>query len=60
MTDPVDNPKDALLYIDFMARFSTDSAVTANMRGIARVIRQLMRKVEDQAMQNERKEANNG
>lgn len=60
MTNPVSSPKDALLYIDYFARFSTDETVTANMNGVADVIRSLMRKVEQQALQNERLEAKNG
>lgn len=57
MFDQIDNPRDALLYIDFMARFGTDANVTMQMQGVANVIRGLMRRVEDQALANERAEA---
>ena len=55
--NPIDNPRDALLYIDFMARFGFDPTVSAQMAGVASVIRGLMRRVEEQALANERAEA---
>lgn len=60
MSNPVDNPHDALLYIDFMARFGNEPAVVENMKGVADVIRSLMRTVERQALDNERLEAKRG
>ena len=53
----IDNPRDALLYIDFLARFGGDPQLMQSMSGVAKVIRELMRRVEDQALANERAEA---
>ena len=53
----IDNPRDALLYIEFMARFGQDEQVVSQMWGVAAVIRGLMRRVEEQALVNERAEA---
>lgn len=58
MTQQIDTPADALLYLDFMTRFCDGGEETVSqMRGVANVIRDLARRVEMQAMQIERAEA---
>lgn len=57
ITRQIDNPRDALLYVEFFARFGQDKQLTKQMDGIAAVIRGLMRRVEEQALVNERAEA---
>lgn len=54
---PIETPRDALLYIDFFANFGGDEVLMRNMGGVAKVIRDLMRRVEEQALVNERAEA---
>lgn len=56
MTDEITTPKDALVYIDFLARFGAGDAA-AQWRGIAKIIRSLMRKAERAALLSERQEA---
>lgn len=53
----IDTPADALLYLDYLARFCEEGECVSQMRGIAGVIRSLARRVEEQAMQIERAEA---
>jgi hypothetical protein len=56
----VDDPSSALLYIDFMVRFGHDKDVVRNMAGVSGVIRDLMRRLEEQAMRMEKAEMKKG
>ena len=56
--DPIANVADVLLYCDFFARYGIGDVVF-HMKGIGRVVRQLARQVEEQAMEMERREAKN-
>jgi len=58
-TDPVQTPQEAILYCEFFARFGYGE-LRNNCSGIAKVIRDLMRRLEDQALQMERSEAQKG
>jgi len=52
----IDNPADALLFCDYLAKFGVGEFVQCHA-GIANVIRDLMHRVESQAMAMERSEA---
>ena len=52
----IKTPADALLFCDYLAKFGTGDAVPL-YRGLADVIRELMRRLEDQAITLERSEA---
>ncbi len=53
---PIETPQDALLFCDYLARFGTGDTVPM-YAGLARVIRELMRRLEQQALAAERAEA---
>lgn len=53
--NPISTPQDALLYLDFLVRFSAGD--TRHFSGIATVIRDLMLRLEVQAAAMERDEA---
>lgn len=53
----VETPKEALVYIDFMATFCSDKTTAMQFRGIAKVIRSLMRRAESATLLQERHEA---
>ena len=55
----IETPQDALLFCDYLAKFGTGEAVRY-YAGLSRVIRTLMRRMEDQAMVNEHAEAKGG
>jgi hypothetical protein len=58
---PVSDVPSALLYLDFLVRFSqADSMTNRNWAGIAAVIRDLTRRLEEQALASEREEAKAG
>lgn len=52
----IDTPHDALLFCDYLARFGSPD-VAVYYVGIAKVIREMMRKIENQAVLVERAEA---
>ena len=54
--DPPETPQEALLFCDYLARFGTGDAC-ALYAGLARVIRDLMFRLEQQALVSERAEA---
>lgn len=54
----IDNASEALLFCDYLARFGADD-VSKSYEGLANVIRDLMHRVERQALQIERDEARN-
>lgn len=57
--EPIETPHDALLFCDYLARFGTGDTVHL-YAGIARVIRDLMHRLEQQALAAERAEATKG
>jgi hypothetical protein len=60
MTEPtrnVETPQDALLFLDYLAKFGVISDAPNWYGQIAVVIRTLMRRLEDQAMAKEQAEA---
>jgi hypothetical protein len=60
MTDPtrdIETPQDALLFLDYLAKFGNVADVPNWYGQIAVVIRTLMRRLEDQAMAKEQAEA---
>lgn len=57
--NPIETPADALLFCDYLAKFGTGDYVPA-FAGISRVIRELMHRLEQQAMAAERAEATKG
>jgi hypothetical protein len=57
VSDPIQTPADALLYLDCLARFGGQDDVAAKFREIAAVVRGLCLRLEEQAMRNERAEA---
>ena len=57
MNNAITNPRDALVYIDFVSTFSDDASTVAQWRGIGKVIRSLMKKAEKAALHMERQEA---
>ena len=60
MTDnPIKTPADALLFCDYLAKFGAGDAVP-QFAGIARVIRDLTFRLEQQALVQERAEAAKG
>ena len=59
MANTIETPSDALLFCDYIAKFGAGDAVP-QFAGIARVIRDLMFRLEQQALVNERAEAANG
>jgi hypothetical protein len=52
----IDNAADALLFCDYLARFGSGEVVQC-YAGLASVIRDLMHRLEDQALKMERSEA---
>lgn len=56
MGGEIKTPADALLFCDYLAKFGTGDTVP-HFRGLADVIRELMRRLEDQAIAMERAEA---
>lgn len=57
MSEIIDSPKAALCYLDFLVTFGTDPGMIAQMRGMRRVIKTLMRQAEKNSLENERREA---
>jgi hypothetical protein len=57
---PVQTPQDAILYCEFLERFAIDQSLQEQMGGIARVVRDLCRRLEEQAVHLERVEARGG
>jgi hypothetical protein len=55
--DPIKTPADAILYCDFLSRFATDPNLRDQMLGISGVIRDLVRRLQEQAVHLERAEA---
>jgi len=55
----ITTPQDALLFCDYFARFCAGETAEA-MGGVSRVIRDLMIRLEKQAMRTERAEAMKG
>ena len=53
----IESAADALVWLDYLARFSGDDGVGVSCRGIAIVIRELLDRAERQAMRLERYEA---
>jgi hypothetical protein len=53
----VNDVPSALLYLDFLTRFTADSDTRRNWAGIAAVIRDLTRRLEEQALASEREQA---
>lgn len=53
---PIETPQEALLFCDYLARFGTGDAVPM-YAGLACVIRDLMHRLEKQALAAERAEA---
>jgi hypothetical protein len=58
-TDPVQTPQEAILYCEFFARFGYGE-LRLHCLGIAKVLRELTRRLEEQAMSMERSEAKKG
>ena len=57
--DSIETPADALLFCDYLAKFGVGDYVPV-YAGISRVIRDLMFRLEQQALVKERAEAANG
>jgi hypothetical protein len=57
--EPVQTAQEAILYCEFFARFGYGELAN-NCSGIAKVIRDLMRRLEEQALHMERAEATKG
>ena len=57
---PVSDVPSALLYLDFLVRFTADTDTNRNWAGIAAVIRDLTLRLEEQALASERDEARAG
>lgn len=55
----IDTPQDALLFCDYLAKFGTGD-VSRYYAGLSKVIRSLMRRLEEQAMAREQAEARGG
>jgi hypothetical protein len=54
---PIRTPQDAILYCNFLQRFAIDPLLQEQMGGISAVIRDLCRRLEEQAVHLERVEA---
>lgn len=54
---PISTPADALVFLDFFARFVDEPQTQAQYAQLAAVIRDLTRRLEDQALAQERAEA---
>lgn len=54
---PISTPADALVFLDFFARFVDEPQTQAQYAQLATVIRDLTRRLEDQALAQERAEA---
>ncbi len=56
----IDTPQDALLFCDYLAKFAPDETIAKHYAGLSRIIRDLMGRLERQAMQAEKSEARKG